>query len=54
MNQMHPFDRDIALTAISKTKYKITISDAWNVTNGPNGGYIATFAPAREQYTFTG
>jgi acyl-CoA thioesterase len=41
MNQMHPFDRDIALTTISEHRYKISISDAWNVTNGPNGGYIA-------------
>ncbi len=35
------FDEDIALTHLSKGRYQVDISDAWNVTLGPNGGYIA-------------
>lgn len=35
------FDRDIALTHISGDHYQVDISDTWNVTIGPNGGYVA-------------
>ncbi len=35
------FDRDIALEHLSGNRYQINISDNWNVTIGPNGGYIA-------------
>ena len=35
------FDRDTTLTPISPGRYHIAISDKWNVTLGPNGGYIA-------------
>ncbi|MCZ6501679.1 MAG: thioesterase family protein [Gammaproteobacteria bacterium] len=35
------FDKDIALTPISDNHYQVDISDTWNVTIGPNGGYVA-------------
>ena len=35
------FDADIALTPTSKDRYQVNISDTWNVSLGPNGGYIA-------------
>ena len=35
------FDKDIALNPISDNHYQVDISDTWNVTIGPNGGYVA-------------
>jgi acyl-CoA thioesterase len=35
------FDQDIALRSISDNRFGLDISDTWNVTLGPNGGYVA-------------
>ncbi len=35
------FDRDIAVVRTSDNSFSVNISDTWNVTIGPNGGYIA-------------
>ena len=35
------FDRDIEARPLGNGHYSINISDAWNVSIGPNGGYIA-------------